>query len=44
LLDNPEHARMMAAKGPDWVRAHRTYDVIADLVESQYRKLLGSMI
>jgi glycosyltransferase involved in cell wall biosynthesis len=44
LLRDPEHARMMAAKGPDWVRAHRTYDVIADLVESQYRKLLGSMI
>ncbi len=42
LLDNPERARMMAANGPDWVRAHRTYDVIADLVESQYQQLLGS--
>jgi len=43
LLRDPEYARMMAAKGPDWVRAHRTYDVIADRVESQYRKLLGPM-
>lgn len=41
LLRDPEHARMMAAKGPDWVRTHRTYDVIADRVDSQYRKLLG---
>ena len=41
LLDDPERARMMAAKGPDWVRTYRTYDVIADLVESQYQELLG---
>ena len=41
LLDDPERARIMAAKGPDWVRAHRTYDVIADLVESRYQELLG---
>lgn len=41
LLDDPERARRMAAKGPDWVRTHRTYDVIADLVELQYRELLG---
>lgn len=41
LLEDPERARMMAAKGPDWVRAHRTYNVIADLVESQYQELIG---
>ena len=41
LLDDPERARMMAAKGPAWVRAHRTYDAIADLVESKYQELLG---
>lgn len=41
LLDDPERARKMAVKGPDWVRAHRTYDVLADLVESQYQELLG---
>ena len=30
LLDDPEAARARAARGPDWVRAHRTYEVIAD--------------
>ena len=44
LLDDPERARMMAAKGPEWVRVHRTYDVIADLVESKYQELLGQTI
>lgn len=39
LLDDPEAARMAAARGPDWVRAHRTYDVIADRVEAAYRNL-----
>lgn len=41
LLDDPERARQMAAKGPDWVREYRTYDVITDIVEYQYQKLLG---
>ncbi len=41
LLDDPERARKLASKGPDWVREYRTYNVIADLVESQYKKLLG---
>ena len=40
LLDDPERARKMAARGPKWVREHRTYDVITDLVESKYRELL----
>jgi glycosyltransferase involved in cell wall biosynthesis len=40
LLDDPERARMMAAKGPAWVRENRTYDVIANLVESKYQELL----
>lgn len=44
LLDNPESARAMAAKGPKWVRENRTYDVIADLVESKYQELLGQTI
>ncbi|PSJ17038.1 glycosyltransferase [Nitrosomonas supralitoralis] len=39
LLGNPERARKLAAKGPDWVRKNRTYNVIADLVELQYKKL-----
>lgn len=41
LLEDPERARKMAAKGPDWVRVHRTYHVIADLVETKYQELLG---
>jgi hypothetical protein len=44
LLDDPEYAREMAARGPEWVRIHRTYDVIADSVESQYLKLMGSIV
>lgn len=44
LLGDPERARMMAAKGPNWVQANRTYDVIADLVESKYQELLGQTI
>lgn len=40
LLDDPERARKMAAGGPKWVREHRTYDVIGDLVESKYCELL----
>ena len=41
LLDDPEAARTAAARGPDWVRAHRTYDVIADQVEACYAALLA---
>jgi glycosyltransferase involved in cell wall biosynthesis len=41
LLANPEAARDMASRGPEWVRAHRTYDVIADEVAAQYSKILA---
>lgn len=44
LLEDPDRARQMAARGPEWVRVHRTYDVIADLVESQYQELLGQRL
>lgn len=40
LLDDPDRARCQAARGPDWVRRHRTYDVIADDVDARYRSLL----
>jgi glycosyltransferase involved in cell wall biosynthesis len=40
LLDDPEAARRAAARGPDWVRVHRTYDVIAGLVETRYATLM----
>lgn len=41
LLDEPEAARARAARGPEWVRAHRTYDVIAEQVHLRYEALLG---
>lgn len=41
LLDDPELARAMAARGPEWVAKNRTYDVIADAVDKQYGMLLG---
>ena len=40
LLDNPEQAREMAARGPQWIREHRTYGVIAHKVNALYRHLL----
>lgn len=40
LLDDPERARGLAARGPEWVRRHRVYDVIADQIEAQYRDIL----
>jgi glycosyltransferase involved in cell wall biosynthesis len=41
LLKNPEKARKMGNKGMEYVIRHRSYKVIADLVEKQYRKLLS---
>lgn len=42
LLDDPDEACRRAALGPAWVRRHRTYDVIADAVESRYDQLLAT--
>lgn len=42
LLDDPEAACRRAARGPDWVRRHRTYDVIADAVAARYDMLLDA--
>lgn len=45
LLEDPERAKNMAAKGPDWVRVNRTYNVIADFVELEYKKkILGKIV
>lgn len=41
LLDDPEAARAMAARGPGYVARHRTYDVIARDVEQAYATLLA---
>lgn len=37
LLDDPVSAVAAAANGPSWVREHRTYDVIASMVEQTYQ-------
>lgn len=36
ILAHPAEAAVMAAKGPAWVRGHRTYDRIAEDVYRQY--------
>jgi glycosyltransferase involved in cell wall biosynthesis len=41
LLADPARAAARAAKGPGWVRAHRTYDRIAETVLARYRTLTG---
>jgi glycosyltransferase involved in cell wall biosynthesis len=41
LLENPEMAREMAARGPEWVRANRTYDVIGRMVNAQYASIVS---
>ncbi|MEH6528662.1 MAG: glycosyltransferase [Porticoccus sp.] len=41
LLAAPEAARLSASRGPDWVRRHRTYDVIARNVDDVYKNLLS---
>lgn len=40
LLDDPEAARDMAARGPDYVRRTRTYDVIGEQLNAHYASLL----
>lgn len=42
LLADPEAARARAARGPDYVRRHRTYRVIADDVARTYRRILDT--
>lgn len=40
LLADPAAARERASCGPEWVRTHRTYDVIAGVVEAGYQLML----
>jgi glycosyltransferase involved in cell wall biosynthesis len=42
LLVNPDEAARLGRCGPDWVRQHRTYSIIADAVQNRYRDLLGA--
>ena len=41
MLDNPDEAIAMGRKGPEWVKANRTYSIIAGLVYQQYQKVVG---
>lgn len=41
LLEHPEKARAMGARGPGWVAANRTYDKLAAQVHASYLVLLG---
>lgn len=39
LLDDAKLRQICAQRGPDWVRAHRTYDVLASKVADTYAEL-----
>lgn len=41
LLENPRIAEEMGRRGQKWVQVNRRYDVIADLVESQYLNIIS---
>ncbi|TWI65197.1 glycosyltransferase involved in cell wall biosynthesis [Pseudoduganella lurida] len=41
ILDDPEHARARAAKGPAFIDATRSYRVLAEQLAGRYRALLG---
>lgn len=41
LLDDPDKAEAMGARGRDYVREHRIYPVIAPRVAEQYRRLFA---
>ena len=40
MLEHPEEAEAMGAKGPAWVEAHRTYPIIAENVWRKYQEIL----
>ena len=42
LLRDPALAARCAARGPDWVRAHRTYDVLGRGVAASYGRILAA--
>lgn len=41
LIENPSRAAEMAARGPTWIAANRTYDHLADLVCAKYKEIVG---
>jgi glycosyltransferase involved in cell wall biosynthesis len=41
LLEHPDVAREMGARGPGWVMRHRSYESLAGMAMEEYRSLLG---
>lgn len=41
LLDDPALSNALGSRGPAWVRAHRTYDKLAEQVKARYEMLLA---
>jgi len=41
LLNDPEQARRLAERGPAWVKAHRTYDILGRNVALTYKKIFA---
>lgn len=44
LLEHPEDAQQMGARGPSYVKAHRSYEIIALQLARTYGRLLGRPI
>lgn len=44
MLDNPEKAEKMGARGPAWVAANRTYPILAEHIFKQYQTILRGAI
>jgi len=40
MLEHPEEAEVMGAKGPAWVAANRTYPILAEMVWRKYQEIL----
>jgi glycosyltransferase involved in cell wall biosynthesis len=41
MIEHPDQADAMGAKGPSWVRENRTYSIIAKNVMQNYQEILG---
>lgn len=44
MLEHPEEAEAMGAKGPAWVAAHRSYPAIAENVWRKYQEILRAAV
>ena len=40
MLEHPQEAEAMGAKGPAWVAANRTYPILAEMVWRKYQEIL----